>query len=82
MDNFISRSFDRTTGSKQIRQMWPESLHKYLPKEPDFGESNKKKKTRGKKNWQSMGFKTYLEYKQHLAKENKETKKKPESDST
>ena len=35
MDNFISRTFDRTTGSKQIRQMWPESLHKYLPKEPD-----------------------------------------------
>ena len=35
MDNFISRTFDRTTGSKQIRQMWPESLHKYLPKEPE-----------------------------------------------
>ena len=34
MDNFISRTFDRTTGSKQIRQMWPESLHKYLPYEP------------------------------------------------
>ena len=34
MDNFISRTFDRTTGSKQIRQMWPESLHKYLPTEP------------------------------------------------
>ena len=30
---------------------------------------NEKKKTRGKKNWQSMGFKTYLEYRQHLAKE-------------
>ena len=35
MDNFISITFDRTTGSKQIRQMWPESLHKYLPKEPE-----------------------------------------------
>ena len=35
MDNFISQSFDRTTGSKQIRKMWPESLHKYLPKEPE-----------------------------------------------
>ena len=35
MDMFISNTFDRTTGSKQIRQMWPESLHKYLPKEPD-----------------------------------------------
>ena len=28
---------------------------------------NEKNKTRGKKNWQSMGFKTYLEYRQHLA---------------
>ena len=35
MDNFISSSFERTTGSKQIREMWPESLHKYLPKEPE-----------------------------------------------
>ena len=52
----------------------------WLPKEPDFGESNKKK-TRGKKNWQSMGFKTYLEYKQNLAKEKEATNKKPESDS-
>ena len=30
--------------------------------------ANEKNKTRGKKNWQSMGFKTYLEYRQHLAK--------------
>ena len=29
---------------------------------------NEKNKSRGKKNWQSMGFKTYLEYRQHLAK--------------
>ena len=54
----------------------------WLLKGPNFGESNEKKKTRGKKNWQSMGFKTYLKYKQHLAKENEESNKKPESDST
>ena len=35
MDKFLSNTFDRTTGSKQIREMWPESLHKYLPKEPE-----------------------------------------------
>jgi len=35
MDIFISNTFEVTTGSKQIRKMWPESLHKYLPKEPD-----------------------------------------------
>jgi len=34
MDIFISDTFDVTTGSKQIRRMWPESLHKYLPTEP------------------------------------------------
>jgi hypothetical protein len=34
MDIFISNTFDVTTGSKQIRRMWPESLHKYLPTEP------------------------------------------------
>lgn len=51
----------------------------WLPKSPDFGDSNKKKKTRGKKNWQSMGFKTYLEYKQHLTKANDDTDKNPES---
>ena len=34
MDIFISDTFDVTTGSKQIRRMWPESLHKYLPAEP------------------------------------------------
>jgi hypothetical protein len=34
MDAFISNTFDVTTGSKQIRRMWPESLHKYLPAEP------------------------------------------------
>ena len=34
MDIFISNTFDITTGSKQIRRMWPESLHKYLPAEP------------------------------------------------
>ena len=34
MDIFISNTFDLTTGSKQIRRMWPESLHKYLPTEP------------------------------------------------
>ena len=28
-----------------------------------------KKKSRGKKNWQSMGFKTYLEFRHHLSKE-------------
>ena len=28
-----------------------------------------KKKSRGKKNWQSMGFKTYLEFRHHLLKE-------------
>jgi len=33
MDIFISDTFDVTTGSKQIRRMWPESLHKYLPTE-------------------------------------------------
>ena len=35
MDIFISDTFEITAGSKQIRLMWPESLHKYLPKEPD-----------------------------------------------
>ena len=35
MDIFISNTFEVTTGSKQIRQMWPESLHEYLPKEPE-----------------------------------------------
>ena len=34
MDAFIENTFDMTTGSKQIRKMWPESLHKYLPTEP------------------------------------------------
>ena len=34
MDNFIENTFNITTGSKQIRRMWPESLHKYLPAEP------------------------------------------------
>ena len=34
MDAFIENTFDVTTGSKQIRLMWPESLHKYLPAEP------------------------------------------------
>ena len=34
MDIFISDTFEVTTGSKQIRRMWPESLHKYLPAEP------------------------------------------------
>ena len=34
MDIFISDTFAATTGSKQIRKMWPESLHKYLPAEP------------------------------------------------
>ena len=34
MDIFISNTFEVTTGSKQIRKMWPESLHKYLPTEP------------------------------------------------
>ena len=34
MDIFITDTFDVTTGSKQIRRMWPESLHKYLPAEP------------------------------------------------
>ena len=34
MDIFISDTFDMTAGSKQIRRMWPESLHKYLPAEP------------------------------------------------
>jgi hypothetical protein len=34
MDAFISNTFSVTTGSKQIRRMWPESLHKYLPAEP------------------------------------------------
>ena len=34
MDIFISDTFEVTTGSKQIRKMWPESLHKYLPAEP------------------------------------------------
>ena len=34
MDIFISNTFEVTTGSKQIRKMWPESLHKYLPAEP------------------------------------------------
>jgi hypothetical protein len=34
MDAFIENTFDVTTGSKQIRRMWPESLHKYLPAEP------------------------------------------------
>ena len=29
--------------------------------------TKKKSKNRGKKNWQSKGFKTYLEYKKHLA---------------
>ena len=34
MDIFITNTFDITAGSKQIRKMWPESLHKYLPTEP------------------------------------------------
>ena len=34
MEIFITDTFDVTTGSKQIRRMWPESLHKYLPTEP------------------------------------------------
>lgn len=34
MENFIANTFSITTGSKQIRKMWPESLHKYLPAEP------------------------------------------------
>ena len=34
MDIFITNTFDTTAGSKQIRKMWPESLHKYLPTEP------------------------------------------------
>jgi len=34
MENFIDNTFSITTGSKQIRRMWPESLHKYLPTEP------------------------------------------------
>ena len=34
MASFIKNTFNTTTGSKQIRQMWPESLHKYLPAEP------------------------------------------------
>ena len=34
MNIFITDTFDVTTGSKQIRRMWPESLHKYLPTEP------------------------------------------------
>ena len=34
MDIFITNTFDITAGSKQIRKMWPESLHKYLPAEP------------------------------------------------
>ena len=34
MEIFISDTFEVTTGSKQIRRMWPESLHKYLPAEP------------------------------------------------
>ena len=34
MDIFITNTFDISAGSKQIRKMWPESLHKYLPTEP------------------------------------------------
>ena len=34
MAAFIKETFRTTTGSKQIRLMWPESLHKYLPAEP------------------------------------------------
>ena len=34
MNSFIENTFSVTTGSKQIRLMWPESLHKYLPAEP------------------------------------------------
>jgi hypothetical protein len=34
MAAFIENTFNVTTGSKQIRKMWPESLHKYLPAEP------------------------------------------------
>ena len=34
MEIFITDTFDVTTGSKQIRRMWTESLHKYLPTEP------------------------------------------------
>ena len=34
MEIFISDTFEVTTGSKQIRRMWPESLHKYLSAEP------------------------------------------------
>ena len=40
---------------------------------------NEKNKTRGKKNWQSKGFKTYLEYRQHLANED-ETEISEETD--
>ena len=35
MDIYITDTFDITAGSKQLRLIWPESLHKYLPKEPD-----------------------------------------------
>ena len=34
MRTFIENTFNVTTGSKQIRRMWPESLYKYLPAEP------------------------------------------------
>ena len=34
MNIFVEKTFSVTTGSKQIRLMWPESLHKYLPAEP------------------------------------------------
>ena len=34
MRTFVENTFNVTTGSKQIRLMWPESLHKYLPTEP------------------------------------------------
>ena len=34
MKAFVNNTFSVTTGSKQIRLMWPESLHKYLPAEP------------------------------------------------
>ena len=49
-------------------------------------QTNEKKKVRAKKKkggWQSLGYKSYLEYKQHLAKEieeNEETTIQQETD--
>ena len=41
MSNFIRESFRISTGSKKLRELWPESLHKYLPD----NDSYKKKKS-------------------------------------